>query len=62
MTRHCRSPSTCSVCLGAPARTVHILDGEHVRANDEPVSAQAESARRRGQKLGGLANARKSRP
>lgn len=65
MTRHCRSPSTCSVCLGAPARTVRIsdgsilLDGEHVRANDEPVSAQVESARRRGQRLGGLANARK---
>lgn len=65
MTRHCRDPERCSVCQQATPRSVSIsdgsilLDGEHVRANDEPVSAQVESARRRGQRLGGLANARK---
>lgn len=65
MTRHCRAPERCSVCLQATPRTVRIsdgsilLDGKHVRANDEPVSAQVQSARRRGQRLGGLANARR---
>lgn len=67
MTRHCRDPERCSVCLGAPARRVDIsdgsilVDGEHVRPNDEPVSPQVESARRRGQREGGLGNARRKR-
>jgi hypothetical protein len=24
---HCRSPQTCSVCLGVPARRVDVVDG-----------------------------------
>lgn len=48
------SPSSCSQCLRTPARRVDLVDGQilvdgiEARANDEPVSVQMESARRRG--------------
>jgi hypothetical protein len=55
MTRHGRDcPSMCSLCAGATPRRISIadgmitIDGEDVRANDEPVSVQVASARRRG--------------
>lgn len=60
-------PETCSQCLGAVARHIDIddgrilVDGEDVRANDEPVSRQVESARRRGSKASGDALARAAR-
>ena len=61
------SPSSCSQCLGAPAHRVDILDGiitvdsQPIRPNDEPVSPQVQSARRRGQREGGLGDARRKR-
>lgn len=40
---HCRSPHTCSVCLGVPARRVDVADGE-VTVDGVPVrDAQPES-------------------
>lgn len=55
------------MCAGAVPSQVRILDGiitvdsQPIRPNDEPVSPQVESARRRGQREGGLGNARRKR-
>lgn len=41
---HCRSPQTCSVCLGVPARRVDVVDGA-VEVDGVPVrDAQPGSA------------------
>lgn len=47
------APETCSQCMRATPRRVDIaagvilIDGAPERANEEPVTAQVESARRR---------------